>query len=48
MIAALVASSEDYNLIINMAVVGMFMCLLAAFMPARLLDQQANTNSVSE
>lgn len=48
MIAALVVSSDDYGLIINMAVIGILLCTLVVFMPAQLLDKQAKTLSVTE
>ncbi|WP_286829553.1 MULTISPECIES: MFS transporter [Kordiimonas] len=39
-IAAQVVGDDNYNLIINLAVSGIILCTLAAFMPARLLDQK--------
>lgn len=48
MVAALTVSTGNYSLIINMAIIGIVLCVLAVFMPARLLDQQAKIISVTE
>ena len=48
MVAALTLTTGDYSLIINMAIIGILLCALAVFMPARLLDRQAKLSSVTE
>lgn len=40
-VAALVIGESNYALLINLAIMGIVLCLVAAFMPARLLDQKA-------
>ena len=48
MVAALTVSTGSYSLIINMAIIGMALCMLAFFIPARLLDRQTSQSSVTE
>jgi len=48
MLVALMVRSGDYSLIINMSIVGIILCLLAVFMPARLIDRQSNLSSITE
>ncbi len=40
-VAALVIGESNYTLLINLAIMGIVLCLVTAFMPARLLDQKA-------
>lgn len=41
-IAATLIGGGNYDLIINLAILGIFLCMIAAFVPARLLDVKAN------
>ena len=46
-IAAVLIGDGNYNLIINLAILGIFLCMIAAFVPARLLDSKAEVLIVS-
>ncbi|WP_417450637.1 MFS transporter [Kordiimonas sp.] len=41
-VAALVIGEGNYTLLINLALMGIVLCIAAAFMPARLLDSKAD------
>jgi hypothetical protein len=40
-VAALLVGESNYGLVINVAVVGLVLCLLAMILPARALDHES-------
>jgi len=46
-VAALLVGGGNYDVIINLALLGIFLCMVAAFMPARLLDAKTSVLKAS-